>query len=123
MELFVGCYGTGVMFSDKSKEEDGDYRHLAFVGDYGGKITWYVKKSSLPEDVISDIEYQSKVSRDAFRRMVEKMPEDEAYYYLLDKMPDEMTVYIMVECKGDRKSMIDYMCDLLEGKNPVPKIS
>lgn len=72
MKLFVGCYGTGVMFSDRSKEEDGDYKHLAFVSDLGGKITWYVKKNSLPEDVIHDVEYQSKVSRDAFRRMIEK---------------------------------------------------
>lgn len=121
MKLFVGCYGTGVMFSDMSKEEDGDYKHLAFVSDLGGKITWYVKKNSLPEDVIHDVEYQSKVSRDAFRRMIAKMPEDKAFFFLLDEMPDITSYYVMYVLEASKQAKIDYMCSVLEGK-PERKI-
>lgn len=121
MDLFVGYYGTGVMFSDRSKEDDGDYKKIAFVAADGGKITWYVKKSSLPENVVSEISFQGKVFSDDLRNRVANMPEDKAFFYLLDKMPDITAYYVMDVLEASKQAKIDYMCSILEGK-PERKI-
>lgn len=61
-ELFAGCLGNGITFSNKAVMEHGDYKKIAHVSD-SGKITWYVKPANIPADARQRIEQEADRKR------------------------------------------------------------
>lgn len=58
--LFIGFTGPGYTYCDKTVCKNGEYKKLAFVDAYTGKITWYVPQCRVPGYVQMRIEYDSE---------------------------------------------------------------
>ena len=58
-ELFIGFTGCGYTYCDKSIEDNGEYKKIAFVDAYSGKITWYQRPQTIPGEVLLQIERKS----------------------------------------------------------------
>lgn len=58
-ELFIGFTGCGYTYCNKAVENNGEYKKIAFVDAYTGKITWYQKPYNIPGNVLLRIEYDS----------------------------------------------------------------
>ena len=58
-ELFIGFTGCGYTYCDKAVASWKDYKKLAFVDAYTGRITWYVPPEQIPGFVLLRIEHDS----------------------------------------------------------------
>ena len=58
-ELFIGFTGPGYSYCNKAIEHDGEYKKIAFVDAYTGKISWYQRPESIPGSALLRIEHDS----------------------------------------------------------------
>ena len=58
-ELFIGFTGCGYTYCNKAVAPGEDYKKLAFVDAYTGKITWYVAPERIPGYVLLRIEHDA----------------------------------------------------------------
>jgi hypothetical protein len=52
--IFAGIFPTGVIYADKSKEEHGDYKKIAFLPFDTLKLEIFSKRSKLLNEIIED---------------------------------------------------------------------
>lgn len=103
-ELFMGYLGNGLTVCNKAIEEHGDYKHICHIQPYG-RITWYVKPESVPEDARKTIFNESEKMRSEYDSFLEKMPVYERYGYLLDNVSLQamLDVFVMKDKTVEQK--------------------
>lgn len=112
MELFIGCFGNGHTFCDKSVKEGSDYKKLCHVGETG-KVTWYVNKDNLPYEVKVKIAFYSERARRKFEDSFSKMNETDKFCFLADRMNDLAFMHVSA-MKGSLQEKNSYMLSVLE---------
>lgn len=106
-ELFLGCLGNGTTVCNKAVTENGDYKKIAHISEYG-KITWYVKPTSIPGDALLKIEHHAHTAEANFDKFLNDMPLFQRYSYLLDHVP----LNVFLNCVGMETSLeekVDYL--------------
>lgn len=61
--LFVGCFPGGLVYADRAREEQGDYKHVAF-------LPYDTLQLSLKQDC--PVELKSRIEEDAFYMKAQK---------------------------------------------------
>lgn len=99
-ELFLGCLGNGTTVCNKAIEENGDYKKIAHISEYG-KITFYVKPTSIPGDALLKIEHHAHTAEANFDKFLNGMPLMQRYGYLLERVP----LNVFLDCLGMETSL------------------
>lgn len=115
-DLFMGCLGNGITVCNKSVIENGDYKKIAHIAEYG-KITWYVNVPSyVPGPELLKIEHTANVQSEKWEEWLASMPEIKQYEYLLDNAP-HATFMHAINMGGEIWDKIQYLKSVLYQKS------
>ena len=64
-ELWMGCFGNGIVVCNKAVEENGDYKHICHVSN-AGNIKFYVKENYIPQEDMIRIKHIAEERRKNF---------------------------------------------------------
>lgn len=98
-ELFMGCFGNGTTVCNKAVMENGDYKMIAHISEYG-TIKWYVKPETIPGDALLKIEHVADTSHDNWKAWLNSMPSIKRYEYLLDRVTEKEVVHVICDMKN-----------------------
>ena len=84
-KLFMGRFGNGVLVCNSGVMEHGDYKKIAHISPCGN-ITWYDKKSNIPESDLQRIIETAKQEKRKFIEDFEKRDVMWQYAYIMDNI-------------------------------------
>ena len=87
-KLFMGRFGNGVLVCNSGVMEYGDYKKIAHISPCGN-ITWYDKKSNIPETDLKRIMNTAKQEKTRFINNFEKRDIMWQYAYIMDNIDTE----------------------------------
>ena len=84
-KLWMGHLGNGITVCNSAVERNGEYKHIAHIGN-SGKITMYVSESYIPAEDMQRIERTAAEQRKIFLTEWNKQPDIRKYEKLLDML-------------------------------------
>lgn len=112
-ELFMGCLGNGTTVCNKAVMENGDYKMVAHISEYG-TIKWYVKPETVPGDALLRIEHVADTSYSNWKAWIDSMSSIKRYEYLLDRIPGKELLYVICDMKdASIEEKNDYMINTI----------
>ncbi|MBQ6091657.1 MAG: hypothetical protein IJL07_10380 [Lachnospiraceae bacterium] len=87
-ELFGGCLGNGITLCNKAVYENGDYKVIGHISEYG-RIKFYVADpvNYIPDEAMKTICRWSEENEKKFKERWFKLPDIKRYEILLDEIP------------------------------------
>ncbi len=85
-ELFLGCLGNGTTVCNKAVEENGDYKMIAHISNWG-HIRWYVPSDYCPKEELQRIEKYAEKQHKEFMELWKGLSLIDRYGKLLDNSP------------------------------------
>lgn len=82
-KLWMGHLGNGITVCNSAVERNGEYKHIAHIGN-SGKITMYVSESYIPVEDMQRIERTAAEQRKIFLTEWNKQPDIRKYEKLLN---------------------------------------
>ena len=82
-KLWMGHLGNGITVCNSAVERNGEYKHIAHIGN-SGKITMYVSESYIPVEDMQRIERTAAEQRKTFLNEWNKQSDIRKYEKLLD---------------------------------------
>lgn len=86
VDLGFYCLGNGLTIADRNRMEYGDYKRIAHIQPWG-KITWSVRRESLPADDVLTIERHAARMKGEYLAYWHKLPLIDRYDKLLNAAP------------------------------------
>lgn len=85
-ELFMCCLGNGTTVCNKAVLENGDYKIIAHISDFG-KVKFRVPAGYIPNDAMEKIKAVAKADRQKFLTEWNKKTVCKKYEIVMDKLP------------------------------------
>ena len=108
-KLFIGVYPAGVVYANKAIEENGDYKRIAFINEFGA-LRFYVPVSSIPADDLLRIDHDANVARCRFREKWDTKTNINKLCFLGDLLPFGLLGVPEFETLEDRIDYLEYAC-------------
>lgn len=110
-DIMFGSFGNGVLVSDRSVIENGDYKKIAHISE-AGNIKYYMYGGDIPEDVKERIMLVAREYKRTFIGLFETRTDSEQYQYILDNIPHSKFMEV-VNDKRDYKSQLPELREYL----------
>ena len=111
-DLFIGCFPGCIVYADKSRHENGDYKTIAHLS-YAGNVQIFEQK--IPDCIRNRIDEDAKKQSAEWDRKIDEEIKSRPYY-IYGKMLDALKINEYIEWTKRRKQYktIEAACDVLK---------
>lgn len=106
-DIMFGCLGNGITVFNRAVTINHDYPTIAHISN-GGRITYYISKSSIPAEIIERIEKQARDHKADQTYLFERLPGQTQWFKILDGLKTEDLIRALNDSRPISEKLPEY---------------